>query len=82
MDNLRTEEQAFVTNQLKAINSTYSAWIAAQANLANIQVAIITVNLNQMRMIREQYVMLCKDLAAWIGVSYVGQSGDVSRVIV
>jgi hypothetical protein len=82
LDHLRPEEAVFVTAQLKAINTAYANYIAAQANLNVLSVSVITNNPNEMSMRRGVYVSLCKDMASWIGVSYKGASGSATRRIV
>jgi hypothetical protein len=82
LNHLRAEEAAFVTSQLKNINTCYANWIAAQDNLATTSVSIITRNPNEMPQRYALYVQLCQNLASWIGVAYRGMGGDASRVII
>jgi hypothetical protein len=83
LDNLREEENKFVTTQLNNINTAYNNYITAQANLATLSVSIIQRNPNELPMRYGFYCRLSQDLASWIGVDYRGMgSSGATRVII
>lgn len=82
LNHLRVEEQALVVMQLGAIQTAYTNWISASANLATTSVAIIERNPNEMPQRRDFYIQACRDLASMIDVPYMTSTGTTTNIIV
>lgn len=82
MNHLTANENARVSSQLTYIETAYTNWINAQANLSFASAAILTNRKDEMEARERFYIRLCQRLAQMIGVDYRGDGGDAMRVIV
>lgn len=82
LTHLAAEENARATSQLTIVETAYTNWQTAQANLSFSSAAILTNNANEMYQREQFYTKMCRLLAKMIGVSYRGDGGNATNMMV